>query len=308
MDQLTVTSTGWNPNYLPQNVAEDAGLFAEQGLQVIRRPQDPWENVLTDLASGEADVALGGLWVPAMYHGTARDLVAVGQLNGRYAQAVVTRARLGEFDWSWLRGKTMVVPGAGGTAGYTFTAGLMREAGVDPSATRFVRDLSTEMLTELFESGLGDALLANLVTAADLQHRGVGVMSLLLADVGGPIPNSVYYVRRDRLDELSDRLGRFLTAVQGAMNRLVNTQADDLTKLALTLFPDIDPAVLRTVTGHLLSTRTWESVRIDRPAYDRWISFQHDVPLLRAPIPYDDLVDTQAMDVADPAKEPPASS
>ncbi|MFE4422051.1 ABC transporter substrate-binding protein [Streptomyces sp. NPDC056817] len=303
-----MTSTGWNPNYLPQNVAEDTGLFAEQGLQVIRRPQDPWEGVLTDLASGEADVALGGLWVPAMYHGTARDLVAVGQLNGRYAQAIVTRAGSGEFDWSWLRGKTMVVPGAGGTAGYTFIAGLMREAGVDPAATRFVRDLSTEMLTELFEGGLGDALLANLVTGADLQHRGVGVMSLLLADVGGPIPNSVYYVRRDRLDELSDRLGRFLTAVQGAMNQLVNTQADDLTKLALTLFPDVDPAVLRTVTGHLLSTRTWESVRIDRAAYDRWIAFQYDVPLLRAPIPYDGLVDTRAMDVADPIMESPASS
>lgn len=296
MEKFVVTSTGWGPNYLPQNVAEHLGFFKQAGLQVVRRPQSPWEGVLDDVASGEADVALGGLWVPAMYHGIARDLVCVGQLNGRYAQALLTRTPLDSFEWSWLRGRTVVVPGAGGTAGYTFFTGLMREHGVDPAQTRYVRDLTNKMLAELFVGGLGDAFLTDLATAFKLEQEGKASIVCRLADEGGPVPNSVYYARRDRLDDIEGRLKLFLTAVQRAMDQLKDMAIGELTDVAAAILPHIDRPVLEAAITHVRSTRTWESVRIDRDAYDRWIRFQHAVPIIRSLIPYDDLVDTRGMD------------
>lgn len=306
MDKIVLVSTGWGQNYLAHNVAEKSGYFAEQSLEVVRNPQDPWEGLLTELAEGTADVALGGLWVPAMYHGSGRDLVCVGQLNGRYAQEVVTREPVADFALPWLRGKTIVVPGLGGTAGYTFLAGVLKEAGVDPRDCRFVRDLSYEMLTECYESGLGDAYLTDLYTAATLQHKGTGVMSYNLANLGGPVPNSVYYVRRDRVDELSEPVGRMLRGVQKAMDELMARQVPNLLEIATQVLPDRDPEILSGVLEYLLGTKTWESTRITRAAYDRWIEFQYDVPLLPAPIPYEDLVDTRAMDAATPPETAPA--
>ena len=121
-----------------------------------QKPATPGTGSCTTWPTGSADVALGGLWVPAMYAHRGRDFVAFAQLNDRFPMAIVTREPVEDFSWSWLAGRTLLVPGQGGTAPYEFTAGLMRRAGADPARTRFARDLSTPMLTELFVNGLGE--------------------------------------------------------------------------------------------------------------------------------------------------------
>ena len=62
----------------------------------------------------------------------------------------------------------MLAPGIGGSAPYAFTAGLIRESGVDPASITWLRDLSTPMFVELFQAGLGDAIVLDLVTAEEL--------------------------------------------------------------------------------------------------------------------------------------------
>lgn len=301
MLELTVSATAHGLNYLPEYLANHTGLFAEHGIKVTTQARDPWIGVLEDLDTGAADVALGGLWVPAMYAGTDRDLVVVGQLNARFPMTVVTREPVDDFAWSWLRGRTVLVPGAGGTAPYEFTAGLIREAGADPAATRFVRDLPAVMLTELFTAGLGDAYVTDLMTATALSHAGIGAMSRQLADVGGPMPNSVYYVRRDRLTELQPVLGRFLAAISTAMTRLARSAPDDLSELLAAEWPGADPAVLRTATGLLIGNRTWSGIRVEPAATDRWISILRTAGLITSPVSYQDFVDTGAVELAETA-------
>src|SRR3984893_2327014 len=208
MESLRISATAHWINYLPEYLAALSGAFERLRLQEVARVCNTWTVVLDELADGSADLALGGIWGPAMYAGMARNLITTGQLNARFPMALVTRMPVEGFDWTWMKGHTVLVPGAGGTAPYEFTAGLMREAGGDPAGTRFVRDLSSDMLQELFECGLGDAIVTDLLTGTTLARKGVGTIACRLADVGGPMPNSVYYARRDRLGDLDDRLGR----------------------------------------------------------------------------------------------------
>jgi NitT/TauT family transport system substrate-binding protein len=303
MDHLRVTATAKGLNYLPEYLADNAGLFAAHSLRVTAQAREPWNGVLDDLESGAADIALGGLWAPAMYAGIARDLVVVGQLNARFPMVVVTRERVEPFEWSWLSGRTVLVPGLGGTAPYEFTAGLIREAGRDPAATRFVRDLSNGMLNELFEGGLGDAFVTDLGTACSLQHRGVGIMSCQLAEVGGPMPNSVYYVRRDRLGVLQEVLVRFLSAIGDAMNQLASSEVHDLSDLLTKVWPHGDQAVLSRATQLLLGNGTWDGIRVDRAACNRWVAMLYQAGLLKAPVAFEDIVDTWAVDHAERAGE-----
>ena len=211
MQHLKISATARGLNYLPEYYAQARGLFADHDLEVTNVARDPWTGVLDDLESGAADVALGGLWVPAMFAGSGRHYTVVGQLNHQFPMAIVTRQPAPDFTLGWLTGKTVLAPGAGGSAPYEFTAGLMREAGVDPSGTKFVRDLSTAMLVELFEAGLGDAIIADLVTATVLQDKGFGYISFEHAKAGGIMPNSVYYCRTERLDELAPALTAFVS-------------------------------------------------------------------------------------------------
>ena len=120
MKTLRISATANGINYLPEYYARENGLFAQQDLDVTAEARNPWDGVMHDLADG-----------PAMYSGRGREFVAFAQLNNRFPMAVVTREPVTDFDWSWLAGRTVLVPGQGGTAPYEFTAGLMRKAGVD---------------------------------------------------------------------------------------------------------------------------------------------------------------------------------
>lgn len=299
MDELRVTATGHGLNYLPEYHAAFHGRFAALGLSVVSRVPDPWTGVLDDLETGDADVALGGLWVPAMYAGMARDLVVVGQLNGRFPMVVLTRQPVPDFEWSWMRGRTVLAPGAGGTAPYEFTAGLMREAGADPGATRFVRDLSSAMLTELYLRGLGDAMVCDLLSAHQLIDKSAGSIAFAMAVDGGPMPNSVYYVRADRVDELRDRLVRFMVAIGGSMTTLNAGGPDEVEDLVSLHWPDVAPSVLHRATAQLIATQTWDGIRVDVQASDRWVAMLRTAGLVGREASFDDFVDMSIVDEAE---------
>jgi NitT/TauT family transport system substrate-binding protein len=299
MDSLRIAATARGLNYLPHYYAEAAGIFASNELVVRSEVKDPWTGVLDDLETGAADVVLGGIWVPAMSYGMSRDLVAVGQLNGRFPMAIVTREGTEGADLGWLRGKMVLAPGAGGTGLYEFTAGLMRETGLDPADVRFVRDLSTEMLREFFEGGLGDAIIADLATATGLRHRGVGVVSYYLGTIGGGMPNSIYYVRRDRLEELRDVLVRFMRSIRLAMTHLTGTPATELASFVHGLWPDLDHEVLDDATAEFIENGTWAGIRIDQSACDRWTTMLFNAGLMVAPVSYEKLVDVAVVAAAE---------
>jgi NitT/TauT family transport system substrate-binding protein len=297
VELLRISATGHGINYLPEYYAARTGAFARRHLKVEAQARDPWTGVLEDLATGAADVVLGGIWGPAMYAGKTRDLVTVGQLNGRFPMAVVTRDTVEEFDWGWMKGRTVLVPGAGGTAPYEFTAGVMRESGADPGDGRFVRDLSSEMLVELFEHGLGDAIVLDLLNATLVQSRGSGHISYRLADGGGPMPNSVYYMRRDRLGDLRPRLTAFLGGIQEAMAAL-NAGADSAPTLSLE-WPDVPLDAMSQVVSELIASNTWSGIQVEPAACERWLSILRAGGLVGSDVSYSMLVDTSAIDDLD---------
>jgi len=294
MSTLKVSATSHGQNYLPEYFAQASGGFSRRGLTVRTWAPDPWTGVIDDLASGTADLVLGGLWVPAMYAGKGRDLVAVGQLNARFSKVLVTREPVSDFDLSWIDGKTILAPGAGGTAPYEFFAGLIRAAGVDPASARFVRDLSSGMLGELFAHGLGDAIVADTFNATKMCARGLGHPTYRMAGPGGVMPNSVYYTDRHRLPELHGRLVPFLAAIQEAMDA-INAGADTSALLA-EHWPDVPAEVRDQATAQLITEGVWETTEIDRKACDRWCAILRDAGLVDTDVDYDQLVDASALE------------
>lgn len=299
-ETLKISATAHGLNYLPEYYADHAGLFADRGLSVHAKACDPWTGVLDDLASGDADIALGGLWVPGMYLGTSRKLTVFAQLNHQFPKALVMRTPVqGEFDWSALTGKTVLAPGIGGSAPYAITAGMMRESGVDSSATTWLRDLSTPMFVELFEEGLGDAIILDITTAQTMVDRSTGHIVVEYAEVGGLGPNSVYYCRTDRFEELEERLVKFSSALDNAMAIVKATPVSELEPLLTEHWPNIALPTLSAACTKIQQSRTWDTVRIDADASDRWMRILEEEKMVRAAPKFDDLVDTRVVDAAE---------
>jgi NitT/TauT family transport system substrate-binding protein len=299
MDTLNVSATANGLNYLPEYVADAGGLFAARGLAVRAKARDPWTGVLDDLDSGAADLALGGLWVPAMYAGTPRQLNVVGQLNHRFPMTIVARDPAVPPGLGWLAGRTGLAPGAGGSAPYEFTAGLIREAGLDPLATRWVRDLSTTMLVELFRAGLGDAIILDLVTAMELEADGAGTIVFRHLEAGGVMPNSVYYCRADQAAGLSDRAVRFTAAIAEAMRYILSGEAAPVIDTVIAQrFPGKDPALLRRAADEMAKGGVWDSAVIDRGAADRWMRILAEGGLIAQPPTLDELTGAHRVSVS----------
>jgi NitT/TauT family transport system substrate-binding protein len=225
-----------------------------------------------------------------MYAGAGRELVAIGQVHARFPMAIVTREPVADFTWSWMTGRTVLAPGQGGTAPYEFVAGLMRESGVDPAQTKFVRDLSTPMLRELFEHGLGDALIADPGTAASLGLSGAGHIAYLLA-TAGPMANSVYYTERSRLDEVHDRAVALMSGIAEAMQAL--SGGADPSAVIEREWPDGDHQALAEAAAMMAADGTWSGIAIEPEALDRWVGFLHERGLAINAAPFDELVDAR---------------
>lgn len=299
-ESLSISATAHGLNYLPEYYADHAGLFADRGLSVHATACDPWTGVLDDLDSGVADIALGGLWVPGMYWDTSRKLTVFAQLNHQFPKALVMRDKVeGEFDWSMLTGKTVLAPGIGGSAPYAITAGMMRESGVDSSATTFLRDLSTPMFVDLFEDGLGDAIILDITTAQTMTDRNTGHIVVEYAEVGGLGPNSVYYCRTDRFDELEERLVGFASALNAAMATVKATPVSELEPLLTEHWPHIALPTLSAACTKIQQSRTWDTVRIDADASDRWMRILEEEAMVRKAPKFDDLVTSRVVDAAE---------
>ncbi|SFS65304.1 ABC transporter substrate-binding protein [Saccharopolyspora flava] len=295
MDALRISATANGLNYLPEYLADTTGLFRDAGLAVTARACDPWTGVLDDLASGEADLALGGLWVPGMYAGSSRELTVVCQLNHQAPKAIVHRGAPESFTLGDLGGKVVLAPGIGGSAPYAVTAGLIRESGADPDDVTFLRDLSTPMMVELFAAGLGDAIVLDLVTALEVEATGQGRIVFRNLDQGGIMPNSVYYCRTDRVEELRDRFTRFTACIDAAMQRLPETPAETIDEILTARWPGKDLDILREATRQMSASTVWDTVAIDPEGSDRWMRMLHESAMLTRIPGYHELADDSFM-------------
>lgn len=289
MDKFHVSATSHWPNYLPEYVAREQGFFVDEGLDFTRSAPTDWTQVLTDVGDGTADLVLGGIWVPTMYYGRGRDYVAVAALNSRNPKVLVMRDPAPEFSWQDLEGKIVLAPGAGGTAPYVHTAGLMRKAGVDMAKVRWVRDLAGSTLTELFLGGHGDALVTDAVSGALLERSGQASI-VARHDVAGLMPNSVYYTSRERL-ERDDTVWRFCRAMQRAYDWLREHPAVEAKSLLACEWPGIETDHLIEIVDDLRERGIWEDIRIAPEGYDEWMRIQVEDGLVGHPVSYDDLVD-----------------
>jgi NitT/TauT family transport system substrate-binding protein len=302
-----VSATSHWPNYLPEYIAADHGYLADEGLDFRRWAPDPWTGVLDDLDQGRADAVLGGIWVPAMYHGRGRDYRAFASLNARNPKALVTRHPTDGFAWPDLVGRTVLAPGAGSAAYYIHTAGLLRRAGVDPASVHFIRDLSTGVLTDLFLAGMGDVLITDVVNATVLQRSGKAHIALRV-DSLGLMPNSVYYTTPEALADPEERPYRFCRALARAADWIQAHPAREVEDLLRRQWPSLDTGLLIDVVDDLRGTGLWADIRIDRDSYDEWLDMQAEERLVHAPIPYDILVDPRPAAAAVAAAASPAQA
>ena len=109
--RLRILATASGVSYYPQYVAQDLGYFADEELEIEAEApgHGPWG--ARALVAGSADIALGGIWRPLMYHGRIADFRAFAQLCVRCPAVILGRKPMQRFQWRDLVGKVVRGPG-----------------------------------------------------------------------------------------------------------------------------------------------------------------------------------------------------
>lgn len=293
MQRFHVSATGHSLNYLPEYVAVWQGFFTEESLEVTASVPSPWDVVLADLASGAADAALGGIWVPAMHHGRGRTYTPFAQVAARAPLAILGRERPEDFDWLKLPGKVVSMKGSNGASVGLFIKLLLREKGIDPASIGFVQDLDGALLARVFTGGMGDYLVIDYPSAMTLEAEGKGHVVAALPVEGGDVPWSVYYAEGEGDDARFDAQTRFSRALGRGMDWILAHEAAGYRDFLVKTFPRFDPDLLVRLTDVYRKVGMWTTPVVDEAAYARWQRGIADGHLVDAPIPYRDLIDTR---------------
>lgn len=276
--------------YAPHYIAERLGYFTDEGLLLETSfDSGPGGSWLADrLADGSADLARGGIWIPMMYRKHLEDLRLFAMLCARNPQVLIGRTRLDTFTLADLEGRRVLLPAAA-TSQWMFLEGVLREAGVDLTSIRFVRDLDRATMSRLWRSGFGDFYLASPPAAQAVQPDPAGAASL--ATLGGPVPWSVYYTSRERIERDGQLLARFNRALLRGIEWTLSRAPEQAATLLADDFPEATPQELADGIARMRADGVWQAdVAIPRPALERYQRIILDYGLLDTPLPFEQIV------------------
>ncbi|KIH91983.1 hypothetical protein SPBR_01891 [Sporothrix brasiliensis 5110] len=293
MQTFNLTATGHNLNYLPQYIAQRHGYFQEQGLELVTNIPAPWDGVLDALASGKADMALGGIWVPSMYLERVENYTVFAQIANRCPLALLKHGPADGFDLHDVAGKTVLMKSGGGASVGLFFKMLLRENNIDARAVDYIQDLDGVMLGNLFQGGMGDFFVTDNLSARAMVEKNPNISVAMEMVTQGDVPWSVYYREAATVTpEVLDKQKRFCQALAKGIDFVNKTDPETYQDELAQLFPNVPVEAAIAVTNQFRSNGMWTAPVIPPEGYDRWQLGLRDARLVRNPIPYTTLVNS----------------
>ena len=110
LTKVTLNEVAHSIFYAPQYVAIEEGYFSEEGLDLTLITGFGADKVLTALISGEADIGFMGSEASIYtYNEGASDFVVnFAQLTQRAGNFLVAREEMPDFEWTDLKGSTVL--------------------------------------------------------------------------------------------------------------------------------------------------------------------------------------------------------
>lgn len=246
--------------YAPQYVAISMGFFEEEGLAVNITTSGGSDKAMTALLAGQADICLAGpeTGVYVINEGKADHPVIVGQLTKRDGSFLVGRVEEPDFDWSSLKGKTIIGGRAGGMPLMTLQY-VLRAHGLEPGVDVEVIDtIQFNLMGGAFDGGTGDYVTLFEPTATEFERAGKGYIVANVGLASGEVPYTVYLVSQTKLQEDADFVERFLRAIYRAQCWIQTATDEEVAEAMEPFFPDASIESLKIVANSYRATDSWK--------------------------------------------------
>lgn len=261
MTKLTLNEVAHSIFYAPQYAAIELGYFEDAGIDLTLVNGAGADKTMTAVLSGEADIGFMGSEASIYVYneGNSDYVINFAQLTQRAGNFLVGRNEETDFNWSTLKGLTVIGGRAGGMPEMVFEY-VLKKHGIDPATDlEIIQNISFGLTAQAFASGTGDYTVEFEPAATALELEGTGYVVASLGVESGKVPYTAYSARKSYIDDNPDIIQTFTNCIQKGLDYVNTHTPEEIAKVIQPQFPETDPDTLTTIVSRYYEQNTWKS-------------------------------------------------
>ena len=245
--------------YAPQYVAINNGYFKDYGIDIELMTGQGADAVMTSVLSGEAQIGFAGPEASIyVYNEGKEDYTQVfAQLTKRDGSFLVSKDKLSDFKWEYLKGKT-IIPGRKGGVPYMTLEYVIKQHGLNPKTDLKLDDsIKFDLMASAFTSGSADFVTLFEPTASNIQNLGKGYIVASVGKESGEIPYTAYFAKKSYIQKNEQTIQNFTNAIYKGQKWVKEHISKEIAETIQNFFPGTDLNLLETAIQSYKDIDAW---------------------------------------------------
>ena len=236
-NKITIAEVTHSLFYAPLYIAKNAGFFNDVGLDIDIVTTPGADKVMASLLSKDAQIGLMGPEASVYVYNNGQENYAINfaQLTQKDGSFLLGREKIDNFDYSMLKGKTIIGGRKGGMPEMTLEHVLKKNGltitqnGKDENADVNIRvDVSFDVTSGVFVAGESDYVTAFEPTASQIEATKKGYIVSSIGKDSGIVPYTCFSSVKSYFENNKDKLKKFTNAIKKGLDYINNNETNKI--------------------------------------------------------------------------------
>lgn len=279
--------------YAPQYLAIANGFFEEENLEVELTTGQGADKVMTAVLAGQSDIGFCGPEAAIyVYNEGKEDYIEVfAQMTQKDGSFLVSKEPTDNFQWTDLKGKT-VIPGRKGGVPYMTFEYVLKQNGINPQTDLVLDDsIKFDLMAGAFAGGNAEYVTLFEPTASMTQDAGKGYIVASVGEASGEIPYTAYCAKKSYIAENPTIIEGFTRAIYRGEQWVKEHTAREIAEKIVEFFPDTTIESLETSVQKYKDIDAWkENPILEETSFNKLQEVMAEAGELDTKAPYDKVV------------------
>ena len=265
-NKITIAEVTHSLFYAPLYIAKNAGFFNDVGLDIDIVTTPGSDKVMASLLSKDAQIGLMGPEASVYVYNNGQENYAINfaQLTQKDGSFLLGREKIDNFDYSMLKGKTIIGGRKGGMPEMTLEHVLKKNGltitqnGQDKNADVNIRvDVSFDATSGVFVAGESDYVTAFEPTASQIEATKKGYIVSSIGKDSGIVPYTCFSSVKSYFEGNKDKLRKFTTAIKKGLDYINNTETNKIIEYLKPSFQTSKDDEIESVINNYKKIEAW---------------------------------------------------
>ena len=251
---------------------------------------------MTSVLSGESHIGFAGPEASIyVYNEGKEDFTQVfAQLTKRDGSFLVSKEKIDNFDWTQLKGTT-VIPGRKGGVPYMTLEYVIKQHGLTPQKDLTLDDsIKFDLMATAFTSGDANFVTLFEPTASNVEQIGKGYIVASVGEESGEIPYTAYFAKKSYIEKNEELIQNFTNAIYKGQKWVKEHNSKDIAEAIKDFFPDTDIELLTTAIQSYKDIDAWnETPVLKEESFNKLQEVMSEAGELTKKAPYDKIVNNK---------------